>query len=77
MYTAAAEPFMASRSESFCRSLDSTSDWICTSSPKPSGNNGRSGRSMSREVNVSLSVGRPSRLMKPPGNFPAAETRSR
>ena len=37
-----------------------------------SGKSGRIGRSISREVRISLVVGRPSRLMKPPGNLPAA-----
>src|SRR5262249_28923454 len=35
------------------------------------------GRSINREVSVSLVVGRPSRLMYPPGNLPAALVRSR
>ena len=39
---------------------------------KPSGNSGRIGRSIRREVSVSFSVGRPSRLKKPPGMRPAA-----
>ena len=34
-------------------------------------------RSISRAVRVSLVVGRPSRFRKPPGNLPAAATRSR
>ena len=38
---------------------------------------GRIGRSISRAVNVSLVEGRPSRFRNPPGNFPAAEVRSR
>ena len=38
----------------------------------PSGNSGRTGRSMSLLVRISFSEGRPSRLIKPPGNFPAA-----
>ena len=37
-----------------------------------SGNSGRIGRSIRREVSVSFSVGRPSRLKKPPGILPAA-----
>jgi len=45
---------------------------ICVSQEKPSGNNGRTGRSMRRDVRVSFSDIRPSRLMKPPGIFPAA-----
>ena len=36
------------------------------------GSRGRMGRSVSREVSVAFSVGRPSRLMKPPGILPAA-----
>ena len=43
-----------------------------TSLKNPLGNNGRIGRSMRREVSVSFSVGRPSRLKKPPGMRPAA-----
>ena len=39
---------------------------------KPLTNNGRIGLSISRETNVSFSVGRPSRLKNPPGIFPAA-----
>jgi len=45
---------------------------ICVSQRKPSGKSGRSGRSQSREVRTSFSVGRPSRLKKPPGILPAA-----
>ena len=37
-----------------------------------SGKSGRIGRSMRREVSVSFSDGRPSRLKKPPGILPAA-----
>src|SRR5208337_4969564 len=51
---------------------ESTEATTCTSLVKPSGNSGRIGRSMSREVSVSFSVGRPSRLKKPPGMRPAA-----
>ena len=43
----------------------------------PTGNSGRIGRSISREVRVSLVLGRVSRLMNPPGNLPAAYTFSR
>ncbi len=68
---------MASTSGSFCRSEARTVDRTCTSSMYESGNKGRMGRSMSLEVRVSLVVGRPSRLRNPPGNFPAAATRSR
>jgi len=37
-----------------------------------SGNSGRIGRSINRDVSVSFSVGRPSRLKNPPGWRPAA-----
>ena len=43
-----------------------------TSFLKPFGNSGRIGRSIRRDVSVSFSVGRPSRLKKPPGILPAA-----
>ena len=43
-----------------------------TSLRKPSANIGRIGRSIKRAVNVASVLGRPSRLMKPPGIFPAA-----
>ena len=46
---------------------------IWVSLRKPSANNGLTGRSMSREVSVSFSLGRPSRLKKPPGMRPAAK----
>ena len=39
----------------------------------PPAKSGRIGRSMRREVSVSFSVGRPSRLKKPPGMRPAAK----
>jgi hypothetical protein len=39
---------------------------------KPGTKSGRSGLSISRETSVSFSEGRPSRLKKPPGIFPAA-----
>ena len=74
---AAEAPFMASTSASFCRSLATTKAWICTSSRKPCGNSGRIGRSINREVSVSLIVGRPSRFKNPPGTLPAAAVRSR
>jgi hypothetical protein len=46
---------------------------IWVSFRKPSGNSGRIGRSISRDVSVSFSAGRPSRLKKPPGILPAAK----
>ncbi len=45
---------------------------ICTSLRKPSANIGRIGRSIIRAVNVACSLGRPSRLIKPPGILPTA-----
>ena len=54
-----------------------TMPMICVSCWKPSGNSGRIGRSIRRLVRISFSVGRPSRLMKPPGNLPAAYVYSR
>ena len=47
-----------------------------TSLRKPSANAERSGRSIMRAVSVAFSVGRPSRLMNPPGSLPAAYMRS-
>ena len=43
-----------------------------TSFLKPSTKSGRIGRSIRREVSTSFSVGRASRLKKPPGILPAA-----
>jgi hypothetical protein len=43
-----------------------------TSFWNPSGKSGRIERSMMRAERISLSLGRPSRLMKPPGILPAA-----
>ena len=47
---------------SFSMSCESTVTMTCVSFLKPSTNSGRIGRSMRREVSVSFSVGRPSRL---------------
>ena len=49
---------------------DSTVSTTWTSFMKPSGKSGRIGRSVRRAVRVSFSVGRPSRLKKPPGILP-------
>ena len=43
---------------------------------KPLGNSGLMGRSMRRAVRIAFSLGRDSRLMKPPGILPAAYMRS-
>ena len=71
--SAAEAPISATMSGSFSRSCDSTVQTTCVSLRKPGANSGRIGRSMSREVSVSFSVGRPSRLKKPPGILPAAK----
>ena len=70
--SAADAPTSAGMSGSISGSSESTRAITCTSLRKPSGNNGRNGRSMRRDVSVSFSVGRPSRLKKPPGILPAA-----
>src|SRR5262245_54667991 len=49
----------------------------CTSFRNPSGNRGRIGRSMRRDVSVSFLTGAPSRLKYPPGIRPPAYARSR
>ena len=48
--------------------------WI--SLRKPFGHSGRTGRSVMRAVRIARSLGRLSRLMNPPGIFPAAYMRS-
>ena len=47
-----------------------------TSLRKPFGNEGRSGRSMSRQVKIAWSLARPSRRKNEPGILPAAYVRS-
>ncbi len=69
---AADAPIMAGISASTSGSDDITVATICTSFKNASGNNGRIGRSINREVSVSFSEGRPSRLKNPPGILPAA-----
>src|SRR5205085_6568862 len=54
----------------------STVQITCTSLRKPFGQSGRIGRSIIRAVRIARSVGRPSRLKKPPGILPAAYIRS-
>ena len=58
------------------RSALSTVAITCTSFLKPFGQSGRIGRSIMRAVRIARSEGRPSRLKKPPGIFPAAYIRS-
>jgi len=65
-------PVMPSTSASFSWSAETTVTKTCVSLAKPSGKSGLSGRSTRRAERISLSLGRPSRLMKPPGNLPAA-----
>ncbi len=65
-------PFIARMSASFWPSAERTKAMICVSWLKPLGKRGRIGRSMRREVRISFSVGRPSRLNQPPGIRPAA-----
>jgi len=72
MASAAEAPIMAGMSASISGLLDSTVSTTWTSFMKPPGNRGRIGRSIRRAVSVSFSVGRPSRLKKPPGIRPAA-----
>ncbi len=74
---AAEAPVIPRTSESFAWSEESTVAEIWISFRNPSGNRGRSGRSMRRLLRISFSVGRPSRLKKPPGIFPAAYVFSR
>ena len=74
---AAAAPKMLRTSASFSPSQLRRVETTCTSFMKPSGKRGRIGRSVMRAVRISFSVGRPSRLKKPPGIFPAAAKRSR
>ena len=64
---------MATMSGSFSRSCDKTVATTWVSQRKPGAKSGRMGRSIRREVSVSFSDGRPSRLKKPPGILPAAK----
>ena len=74
--SAAEAPLIERMSGSFSWSADITVVMTCTSDLYPLGNNGRIGRSVRRAARVAASVGRPSRLMNPPGIFPAAYIRS-
>ena len=65
-------PIIERTSGSFSRSAEIGAGLDLDLVAVPSGKSGRIGRSISREVRISLVVGRPSRLMKPPGNLPAA-----
>jgi hypothetical protein len=70
--SAAEAPSIAGMSASMSGFIEMTVATTCTSLKKPSGNSGRIGRSIRREVSVSFSDGRPSRLKNPPGMRPAA-----
>ena len=70
--SAAEAPVIASTSESFSWSADSSSAMICVSYRQPGGNSGRHGRSIRRLVSTSFSGGLPSRLKNPPGMRPDA-----
>ena len=69
---AAEAAIIATISGSLTRSCESTVQITKTSFLNPDTNNGRIGRSIKRDVSVSFSVGRASRLKKPPGILPAA-----
>lgn len=77
MRSAAEAPLTMRMSGSFTMSADSSRPMTCTSFMKPLGKSGRRGLSQRREVRISFSLGRPSRLKYPPGNLPAAEKVSR
>jgi hypothetical protein len=70
--SAAEAAIIATMSGSLTRSWLSTVHITSTSFLKPGTNSGRIGRSIRRAVSVSFSVGRASRLKKPPGTLPAA-----
>ena len=72
MFSATEAPITPSTSASFSWSADRMKHAICVSYMNPSGNSGRMGRSIWRAARISFSPGRPSRLKKPPGIFPAA-----
>ena len=72
IHNANEEPNIAAISGGQLGSTDITVFVICTSLRKPSANIGRIGRSIRRAVRVACSLGRPSRLIKPPGILPAA-----
>ena len=68
--SAAEDPIIAGTSGGMSLSTLRQVATTCTSLRMPLGNSGRSGRSIRRQVSVAFSVGRPSRLMKPPGILP-------
>ncbi len=74
--SAAEAPLMHRMSCGTTMSAERTVQITWTSLRKPFGHSGRIGRSIIRAVRIARSVGRPSRLKKPPGIFPAAYMRS-
>ena len=70
--SAADAALMASTSWGFSWSAPMTVPTTWTSLRKPSGNDGRSGRSIRRAVSVAASEARPSRRKNEPGILPAA-----
>src|SRR5690349_11004671 len=74
--SAAEAALIESTSCGLCWSAPSTVVTIWVSLRKPSGNDGRSGRSVRRQVRIASSVGRPSRRKNEPGILPAAYDRS-
>jgi len=70
--SAAEEPIIAGMSGELFVSTDMTVATTDTSCRMPFGNSGRSGRSMSREVRMAFSAGRPSRRFQLPGMWPTA-----
>src|SRR5579883_1090260 len=73
---AADAALIASTSWGFSWSAPNTVPTTWTSFRNPLGNEGRSGRSMSRQVKMAWSDARPSRRKNDPGIFPAAYARS-
>ncbi|GBC94300.1 hypothetical protein HRbin16_00081 [bacterium HR16] len=73
---AADAPMMESTSGRCSLSTDRGIAITCTSLRIPLGNSGRKGRSIRRAVSTALSLGRPPRLMNPPGILPTEYLRS-
>src|SRR5687768_16529185 len=74
--SAALAALMQRTSWGFSWSAPRTVPTMWTSLRKPSGNDGRNGRSISRQVRMAWSGARPSRRKNEPGIFPAAYMRS-
>ena len=68
--SAADAPLIDATSCGFSRSAPMIVAMTCTSLRKPSGNDGRSGRSVSRQVRIAGSPGRPSRRKNDAGDLP-------